>query len=191
MLWVLYLKGEDTMEAKFLMNKQTRDIDLVKESSDHVELINGKIVIEDKTTVNHNNVVLELCSAIKSYIKANRGTCRVFSENVALYCNDQNFLLPDVMIVCTPDIIREDGIHGIPDFIAEVTSESTKIRDFNEKLMLYRDIGIREYWVVDLQRQFINVYLKDNGFIPEPFIKPDAMKINVFGVFVDTSSFWA
>ena len=32
---------------------------------------------------------------------------------------------PDVLVVCNPSKVGDDGIHGAPDFVAEVLSEST------------------------------------------------------------------
>lgn len=70
----------------------------------HAELIDGKLVITDKTTVAHNNAVTEIATALKQFIRDNNGGCKVFTENVALYCNElcndnTNFFLPDIMFV--------------------------------------------------------------------------------------------
>ncbi|MCR5128710.1 MAG: Uma2 family endonuclease [Lachnospiraceae bacterium] len=36
--------------------------------------------------------------------------------------------------------------------MAEVTSESTRKNDYGKKMITYSEIGVKEYWVVDLQR---------------------------------------
>ena len=32
---------------------------------------------------------------------------------------------------------------------------------------IYSQIGVQEYWIVDLQRKIVTRHLKDNDFIPE------------------------
>lgn len=109
----------------------------VAERNDHAELINGVLVVTNKTSVAHNNAVLEIATSLRSFISSNNGNCKVFTENVALYCNelcdDKNLFLPDVMTVCDENGIKDDGIHVAPLFVAEVTSESTKRNDYGRK----------------------------------------------------------
>lgn len=156
----------------------------VSERDDHAELIKGSLVVTDRTSVAHNNAVLEIASALRQFIMANNGKCKVFTENVALYCNELcddagNLFLPDIMSVCDEAGIKDDGIHTAPLFVVEVTSEATKKNDYGIKMLIYRDIGVKEYWVVDLQRKVITRYLSENDFAPEIITYPLAGKISV------------
>lgn len=74
---------------------------------------------------------------------------------------------------------KDDGVHTIPLFVAEVTSASTQRQDYIEKLFIYAKIGVQEYWVVDLQRKIVARYLKDNNFIPEMVTYPLTSSIPV------------
>lgn len=167
----------------------------VIDSTDHVEMIGGNILIEDRTTVQHNIAVSEIVSSFKNFISSNKGTCAVFSENVALYVNelcgdDKNFFLPDVMVVCRTDGIKDDGVHAAPKFVAEITSEATKKYDYIDKLEVYRKIGVDEYWVVDLQRNVVYTYLKDDEYIPQTFMHPKTMRVMSYnGLTIDMSQF--
>ena len=139
---------------------------------DHAELVDNTLVVIDRTSVAHNNAVVAITSALEQFIRENDGNCRVFSENVALYCDELcdgegNLFLPDVMVVCDEAGIKDDGVHAAPDFVAEITSESTKKNDYGKKMVVYGDIGVQENWIVDLQRNMVVRYLSDNGFIPE------------------------
>lgn len=51
--------------------------------------------------------------------------------------------------------------------------------DFNQKMYVYVDIGVQEYWVVDLQRKRIVRYLLEDPFYPEEFLYSDIKKMNV------------
>ena len=74
---------------------------------------------------------------------------------------------PDVLAVCDPDKIHDDGIHGAPDFVVEVLSDSTANKDFSIKLELYEKSGVREYWII--QPETATVYqfvLEGDTFAP-------------------------
>ncbi len=178
------------MEALQLMdyplNKQSTgySINDVAKREDHAELIKGELVVTAKTSVAHNNAVLEIATALRQFIASNSGNCQVFTENVALYCNElcddaENLFLPDIMTVCNENGIKDDGVHTAPLFVAEVTSESTKKNDYGRKMLIYSDIGVKEYWVVDLQRKVIVRYLYENEYVPELIAYPFTGRISV------------
>ncbi len=160
--------------------------DIEKMGEVHAELIAGQLIITDRTTINHNSVVVELCFKFKEFINSNKGTCRVFSENVALYCNElsektgKEFYLPDLMVVCDKDGIKDDGVHTAPLFVAEVTSESTRRHDYGEKMVTYRNIGVKEYWVIDIQKNIVTKYLLDNDYAPTTYLHPDKVDVSVY-----------
>lgn len=180
----------ETMKMDLLHNYTVEEVSGFDE---HAELIDGKLVVTDKTTVSHNIAVSEIATSIKNFIQENKGDCKVFTENVALYIcdlcdDDKNFFLPDVMSVCENDGIREDGVHATPLFVAEVTSEATRTYDYNEKLTVYKKIGVKEYWVVDLQRNAVYKYLESENYIPQTFVYPESMKVTVYpGLLIDLS----
>ncbi len=75
----------------------------------------------------------------------------------------KNRFVPDVMIVCNPKIIKEDGIHGAPDLVVEVLSFGTASRDRGKKKDAYEKAGVKEYWIVDTIRKSVEVYLNENN----------------------------
>lgn len=182
--------------------KHEYTIEEVQDMNCHAELINGELVIENKTTPEHNEVITELVFAFKRYIKEHNDSCRCFSANVGLYIDeiikgniseastgDKNYCLPDFMVVCEPGAIDERGIHQAPLFLAEVTSDATKVNDYNAKLEAYKKIGVQEYWIIDLQRKLIMKYLASENYIPKTFMYPESMKVSMFdGLMIDVSN---
>ncbi len=179
------------METSRTMNHHSKDnsirysIKEVVQRDDHAELIKGVLVVTDRTSVSHNNAVLEIATALRQFISSNNGECKVFAENVALYCNElcddtENLFLPDVMSVCDESGIKDDGVHTVPIFVAEVTSESTKKNDYGRKMLTYSDIGVEEYWVVDIQRKAIVRYLSENDYAPEVISYPHIKEAQVY-----------
>lgn len=165
----------------------------VKNSEEHAELINGIEIIQNRTTTTHNIAVTEIASALKKNISSNKGKCKVFTENVALFvnemCGSNDYFLPDIMVVCDEEGIREDGVHTTPVFVAEVTSDSTKINDYGYKKEVYKSMGVEEYWIVDIQRNIIEKHLLSKGYISDCYIHPEAMKITVYDFVMDVSGF--
>lgn len=176
------------------MDEQLYTIEDVMKSNNHIEMIDGLVVVENKTTVTHNIVVSEIAACLKNHISAQNGNCKVFTENVALYVNElhkdnNNFFLPDVMVVCNTEEIKDDGVHTVPKFVAEVTSESTKKFDYNQKLDIYKKIGVEEYWIVDLQKKAILKYVSKEDYIPQYFLHPHLVEVSSYeGLSIDMSN---
>ena len=63
--------------------------------------------------------------------------------------SSETVVQPDVLVICDQNKIKEDGIYGAPDFIAEMLSPSTAYKDMSVKLKLYEHAGVREYWMVN------------------------------------------
>ena len=158
----------------------------VAKREDHAELINGKLVVSDKTSVSHHDAVFEIASALKDFVAANSCTGEVFTQNIALYCNElcdgENLFLPDVMFVNDENSIQDDGVHGVPVFVVEVTSEISKKYDFAWKMVTYAEIGVKEYWIVDPPRKEVTRYLLKNEYVPEIFTYPN-VKVLALDIF--------
>lgn len=57
------------------------------------------------------------------------------------------------------------NIQGVPDLVIEILSPSTAKLDKTAKMRLYERSGIKEYWLVDPDREEIEVLtLKDSSY---------------------------
>lgn len=56
---------------------------------------------------------------------------------------------PDLLVVCDRSKIVDRGVVGAPDFIIEILSPSTAMKDQTEKRKLYEKKGVREYWILN------------------------------------------
>lgn len=87
----------------------------------------------------------------------------MFGCGTDLYLNENDRFIPDMMVVCNRSAIRDDGDHGAPDLVVEVVSSSTADRDRVYRKMAYGKAGDREYWIVDPEKRFIEVYALKHG----------------------------
>jgi len=94
----------------------------LSEDKPYYEVLNGKIVAMASASVNHATVTINILSIFKRHFKGM--FYRVFSE-VDVFLSDKDTFIPDLMVVCKPDIIKRNGINGAPDLVVEVLSPST------------------------------------------------------------------
>lgn len=165
-------------------NFEKYTVEEVSKMENHAELIGGELIIIDTVTVTHHHAVSEIIRSLNRFIETNNSKDEVFSNSVILYCNElcddvDNLFIPDVMTVSDETGIKDDGVHIAPIFVAEITSEASKRKDYGRKMLIYRDICVKEYWIVDLQRKAIIRYLSENDFDPEDFTYPDVKKVAV------------
>jgi Uma2 family endonuclease len=77
----------------------------------------------------------------------------------------KNIVHPDIIVINDKKKIVEKGCKGTPDLIVEIISQSTKNRDYIQKLALYGEYGVKEYWIVNPKSLTISVYKSDeSGF---------------------------
>ena len=81
-------------------------------------------------------------------------------------------LQPDLSVICDKSKIDEKGCLGSPDLIVEILSPSTGYKDETQKLSIYEDYGVKEYWSVNPDRNTIQIFIH-NG---QEFDKPDYYK---------------
>ena len=73
-------------------------------------------------------------------------------------CDDKTYVEPDISVICNKDKLDDKGCHGAPDWVIEVVSPSSKNMDYMTKLSKYSSSGVREYWIVDHEKNRILVY---------------------------------
>ena len=127
---------------------------------ERAELIDGKIYYMAPPNTKHQTLVMDLSYQIKDYIKRNNGECNVFPAPfaVCLNENDINYVEPDISVICDKNKITDKGCNGAPDWVIEIVSPSSKQMDYYKKLFKYRTAGVREYWVVDPERELVTIY---------------------------------
>lgn len=129
------------------------------------ELIDGQIYNMAPPNFLHQKLIMELSAAIHQYIKSKKGNCEVLPAPFAVFLNqdNQNYVEPDISIICDKNKLDKQGCTGAPDWIIEIASPSTERMDYGIKLFKYRSAGVREYWIVNPLKQTVMVYdFQDN-----------------------------
>lgn len=125
------------------------------------QLIDGKIIMMlPRPKLSHIRISGRIFHLFSNYL--HRKKFEAFM-NANTFLDEKNKFIPDVMIVCNPDILDEDGVHGAPDLVVEVLSPSTAKFDRGDKKDTYERAGVKEYWIVDTFSKFIEVYYNQNN----------------------------
>jgi len=121
------------------------------------ELIGGKVVaMSPRPSFSHNRVSSNIFWVFENYLR--RRKCTAIADGTDLYLTEEDRFVPDMMVVCDPDKIKGDGVHGTPDLVVEVLSPSTAKNDRTHKKEVYARCGVREYWLVDPANKSVEVY---------------------------------
>ena len=79
-------------------------------------------------------------------------------------------LQPDVCVICDLSKLDVRGCIGAPELVVEVLSPGNNARELKKKYDVYEEAGVREYWVVSPQDQWLRIYtLTDTRFVESPY----------------------
>ncbi len=108
----------------------------------------------------HSAVIVNFVAAIRKQLR--NSTCYVFSDNVQYRWTteegEEKTVIPDASINCRVKSRRGNTFLNAPRFVMEVLSPSTENYDRNEKMEIYRQQEIEEYWIVDWKSRQIEIY---------------------------------
>ncbi|MBR2188775.1 MAG: Uma2 family endonuclease [Eubacterium sp.] len=123
------------------------------------ELIDGYLFVMESPSFRHQTLSMLLASAMSSYILENRSPCSIVpSWDVRPDPGRKTLLEPDIQIFREASKNTGGYLKGAPDFVIEILSPSTRRKDEKLKLRKYREIGVRECWLIDPAAEWIKVY---------------------------------
>ena len=123
------------------------------------EIIEGELVMSPAPKLSHQALLRNLVKYLLSFIEENKSGTLFFAPCDVVF-SDLSIVQPDILFISNENrsIMKESNIQGTPDLIIEVTSPSTEDRDLGYKKRLYAKYGVREYWIVDPNREKIEVW---------------------------------
>lgn len=136
---------------------------------ERAELIDGQIYYMAPPSRKPQKLSGEIFGIIREYIRSNHGACEVYAAPFAVYLDEHTNTYE----------LDDRGCTGAPDWIVEIVSPSSKQMDYYKKLFKYRTAGVREYWVVDPDKNLILVYNFEQG-TSEQYILSDKVKAGIY-----------
>jgi Uma2 family endonuclease len=181
-------------EAPFAVRSEIgpyREVDyLALPDEPRCELLYGRLVVMTSPTVRHQEVVIRLARLLLDFADRSGGRAIVSPMDVRLA--DHSIVQPDLVFVTRArhSVIRA-RIAGAPDLLVEILSPSTARRDLGEKLRLYAESDVKEYWLVDPGARTFEFLVNDGAAfrvcLPEGEIYRSTA---VAGLELDVEAFW-
>ncbi len=130
--------------------------------SPRCELILGRFYRSPSPSILHQIVVSLLWQRLHEIARSSGGLALLAPLDVSLA--EHSVVQPDVIYVSAERRgIARETIEGAPDLLVEVLSPGSVRRDRGEKLGLYAQSGVREYWIVDPGERQIEFLLNESG----------------------------
>lgn len=141
-------------------------------------------------TATHQSITGCLFTEISVYLKAREPQCRVMSAPFAVFFKNAGriCLQPDIVVVEDEGKLDEEGCHGAPDWVIEVVSSSSRHSDYGQKLGIYINAGVREYWIVDSEKKLIIAYCLERPDVPAIYHFGDIVKSDIYPDLIIDSS---
>lgn len=98
---------------------------------ERAELIDGQIYYMAPPSRKHQDIIGELFATIRDHIHSNNGASRAYIAPFAVFLNEngKNYAEPDICVICDQNKLNDKGC-----------------------------AGVREYWIVDPDKDRITVY---------------------------------
>ena len=138
---------------------------MLKDDYQKTEKINGVIYnMSPAANFRHGIVNGNIYGKVREGLKDS--LCLAFIENLDFRYHPEvndDYVVPDIMIVCDRKELKNSAYHGTPKFIVETLSPATALRDKTEKKDIYEQSGVSEYWIVSPRERAIEIYYLQDG----------------------------
>jgi len=161
------------------------------------ELIRGEAFAMSAPEAYHQSISGELFRQIANYLAGK--PCKAYPApyDVRLFYAEDDYdntvVQPDISIICDREKRGPEGCCGAPDMIVEVLSRSNTVEEMGRKFRLYREAGVKEYWVVSPKEKTLDTYRFDGNIIHfRSYTAADKADIGIFpGFAVDLEPVFA
>ena len=130
------------------------DLDRLPDDGNKYEVVRGELFVTPAPVPRHELLVEALSSILFPYVASHKlGTV---ARPRAVFRFEGSEVEPD-LYVRPPGPWEAWEQMPKPTLIVEILSRTTRRRDFGPKLLLYRDAGVPDYWIVDGAARAITV----------------------------------
>ena len=87
---------------------------------------------------------------------------------------------PDICLICDLSKLTEKRCVGSPELVIEILSKYSERRDSVDKLKLYEEHKVKEYWIVDPKTETASVYVLagDEYMSPVRYGKQESIEVS-------------
>lgn len=129
-------------------------------------LLDGEIIMVPAPIPYHQRVSGNVEHILREFVQS-RNLGLVYHAPCDVVLSEKDVVQPDILFILKErsQIITREEIKGAPDLIIEITSPSTAEYDRTYKRTLYARSGVKEYWIVDVDKKEVEIMaLGKRGF---------------------------
>jgi len=154
---VVVKRSADAMAAPPLMNVD--EYFRTPETVRPAELRFGVLYVRESPSPRHQSAVAGLFRSLDAYVRARDiGDMWLAPLDVVLDAERALIVQPDLMFISRArEWIVQERVHGAPDLVVEVLSPNPRIGKTEERIEWFAEYGVRECWLVHLDRRDITV----------------------------------
>lgn len=133
-----------------------------------VEIIRNRLFIMPTPTARHQEIVRDLSFAIERFTRK-RKMGKLYFAPLDVILDENNVVQPDILFIqAGRNLINDRGfVEGAPDLVVEVMSPANYKRSRIEKMKIYCEFGVREYWEIFPKSCSCTVYLlEEQNYLP-------------------------
>ena len=153
------------------------------------DMIEGVLYMTPSPLYEHGKIQGKFIQLLNNFLDK-KLIAEVVSEIDVLLPDGGDVLRPDISLILNENLsIVKKHIHGAPDLIVEILSESSKQRDLGVKADRYLACGVKEYFIVDPEEKSLQLWLNQK----EKWQKNQGEEIKSIlldGFIVKHSDFW-
>ena len=122
----------------------------------------------------HRKAAMNLSGFFWEYLKGK--PCKIYAEVPVLITEEirqkfkeryereegrrfpSKYFIPDLAVICNPEIDKDNHVEGAPDIVIEILSKKTLKIDRGIKKEIYAEMGVREYWIVEPDGEWVEIF---------------------------------
>jgi Uma2 family endonuclease len=153
------------------------------------EFIDGEIIMAPTPTVPHQRVILKIISALQLFVAQHR-LGEMFVSPLDVLLPSGEVVQPDIFFLNAKQAERArtaKRVYDVPPFLIEVLSPSSVVHDTVTKRNLYEKNGVREYWIVDVEKRTVaQLVLRRKHYVLTELGESDTLRASVLAGFEAT-----
>ncbi len=147
------------------------------------EFVNGELFAMTGGTIPHNDIALNLYTALRPHLRS-RG-CRINVSDVKVQVSPASpYYYPDLIVSCDPQDLNARKFIQSPQVVVEVLSPSTETKDRGEKFIYYQTMrSLQEYVLIDPDKVAVECYRRGEGrmWLYYPYQAGDRISLSSLG----------
>ncbi len=136
------------------------EFELLPVGPPYPELIHNHLKMPPSPEFKHQQISISLASRMFIYAE-DHDLGMVLEAPIDVHFDEGNVFQPDIIFIQKERIpmLLADGkkVKGAPDLVVEILS-SNKKSDLEDKMFIYELQEVREYWVVDPKKKYVEIF---------------------------------